>query len=74
MTDSTPYAPAVRAVCQQFDALAASVLISLPEASAVSRRSRSSLYRAFASGELPRVKVGSSTRIRVGDLRRLIGV
>jgi hypothetical protein len=61
------------AVCQHFDTLSPSVLVSLADAGAVSGRSRASLYRHFKAGELTLVKVGNSTRVRVGDLRRLIG-
>ena len=36
-------------------------------------RSRASIYRHIASGELTAVKVGHSTRLRVGELRKLAG-
>lgn len=72
MNPQAQWAKAAAAVCQ-FDTLSPSVLVTLAEASAVSGRSRASLYRHFKAGELTLVKVGSSTRIRVGELRRLIG-
>lgn len=70
---STTTAAAPAAV-QQFDTLADSVVVSLTDASAVSGRSRASLYRHFKAGELTLVKIGHSTRVRVGELRKLIGV
>lgn len=63
-TDSALYSPDARAVCRNFDELADSVLVTIPEASAVPKRSRSSLYLAFGNGTLPRIKVG--------DLRKVI--
>lgn len=48
-------------------------LVSLNTASELLDRSRVSLYRDARDGKLTLVKVGRSTRIRVGDLRRLIG-
>jgi hypothetical protein len=61
------------AAVQQFDTYSDSVLIDISEASTIARRSRASIYRHFKAGELELVKVGNSTRIRVGGLRRLIG-
>lgn len=50
-----------------------SALLTLAEVSAIMRRSRVSLYRDHRAGRLPFIKIASSTRVRVGDLRRLIG-
>ncbi len=72
MNTTAQWAQAAAAVCQ-FDTLSPSVLVTLADASVVSGRSRASLYRHFKAGELTLVKVGNSTRIRVGELRRLIG-
>lgn len=58
---------------QQFDSCPDSMLIDIPVACTLASRSRASIYRHFNSGDLTPVKVGNSTRIRVGDLRRLIG-
>lgn len=58
---------------KQFDEAPDSMLVDIPTASTLSNRSRASIYRHFKAGELALVKVGHSTRIRVGDLRRLIG-
>jgi predicted DNA-binding transcriptional regulator AlpA len=66
---NTSITPAV----QQFDTLSPSILLSIAEASAVSGRSRASIYRHFKAGELSQIKIGNSTRVRVGELRRLIG-
>lgn len=68
---TTATAPA--AVCM-FDSLSPSVLITLADASAISGRSKASIYRHIKSGELALVKVGHSSRIRVSELRKLIGV
>ncbi len=59
---------------QQFDVLSPSVLLTLADASAISGRSKASLYRHFKAGELALVKIGHSSRVRVGELRLLIGV
>lgn len=58
---------------QRFDELPNSALISISDSGAIAGRSRASIYRHFRAGELTLVKVGDSTRIRVGELRRLIG-
>lgn len=70
--DTTKGETTSTAVRQQFDSLSPSILLSIAEASAVSRRSRASIYRHFKAGELTLVKVGNSTRVRVSELRRLI--
>ena len=62
------------AAVQQFDTYAASVLLDINDACTVAGRSRASIYRHFKAGDLTAVKVGNSTRIRVGELRKLIGV
>lgn len=59
---------------QHFDTYAHSVLVDVNDACVVARRSRASIYRHFKAGDLTMIKVGSSTRVRVGELRRLIGV
>lgn len=58
---------------EQFDNMPDTALVSLATASAVASRSRASLYRDHEAGRLPFKKVGSSTRIKVADLRRFIG-
>lgn len=59
---------------EQFDISPETALVSLTAAGAIASRSRASLYRDNKDGRLPFVKVGGSTRIRVSDLRRLIGL
>ena len=59
---------------QQFDRLPDSALIAINPACAVVGRSRASLYRHMEAGELTKIKVGNSTRIRVGELRQLMRV
>lgn len=58
---------------KDFDISPDSALIDIPTAGRIADRSRASVYRHHHAGELPFVKVGKSTRIRVGDLRKLIG-
>ena len=60
-------------IIESLDTLPASQLVTLAEAGFIARRSRASLYRDHHAGVLPFVKVGNSTRVRVGDLRKLIG-
>ena len=59
---------------RQFDEAPDSMLLDLPTAGVIACRGRASLYRDFKAGRLTLVKVGNSTRIRVGELRRLIGL
>lgn len=58
---------------QQFDNCPETMLVDIPIACIITSRSRASIYRHFTAGELTPIKVGSSTRIKVGELRRLIG-
>ena len=58
---------------QDFDAAPDSALLTLAQAGKIAQRSRASLYRDGASGKISFVKVGGSTRVRVGDLREMIG-
>jgi len=58
---------------RQFDQAADSMLVDISTACTIATRSRASIYRHFHAGELTPVKVGNSTRIKVGELRRLIG-
>ena len=58
---------------RDFDSAPDSLLLSIGDSSVLSGRSRASIYRHFDKGELTPVKVGHSTRIRAGELRRLIG-
>lgn len=57
----------------QFDDAPDSMLVDLPTAGVIACRARASFYRDFKAGRLTPVKVGNSTRIKVGELRRLIG-
>ena len=58
---------------RQFDTAPDAMLLDIPTACAIAGRSRASIYRHFHAGDLKPVKVGCSTRIKVGELRRLIG-
>lgn len=57
-----------------FDLLADTSLVTIQTASLVSSRSRNSIYRHFKAGDLTPIKIGHSTRIRVSELRVLMGV
>lgn len=57
---------------RDFDSAPDSMMLDISTASKISSRSRSSLYRDAKTGHLRMIKVGSSTRIRVADLRSLI--
>lgn len=59
-------------VFRHFDDAPNSMLIDIGTAATISRRSRASIYRHIKAGDLELVKVGSSSRIRIGDLRQLI--
>lgn len=61
------------AAVQCFDHAPDSQLIDINSAGAIAGRSRASIYRHFKAGELTPIKIGNSTRIKVGELRRLIG-
>jgi len=57
----------------QFDDLPDTALISITNAGIVAGRSRCSIYRHVKAGELTIVRVGKSSRLIVGQVRRLIG-
>lgn len=58
---------------EQFDTAPDAMLVDITTACVIACRARASFYRDFKSGRLTQIKVGNSTRIRVGDLRKLIG-
>lgn len=61
-------------VVNEFDQHPNSALVDIPTACLVLNRSRQSIYRHFQAGELTKIKVGGSTKIKVGELRNLMGV
>jgi hypothetical protein len=65
-------AGAVENALKRFPAMPDDALIDIPTGIALSNRSRASIYRHFKDGDLTLVKVGNSTRIKVGEMRRLI--
>ena len=65
-----PVHPAVT----NFDKLPDSALLQISDVCTLIGRSRSSVYRHVWAGELDFVKVGQGNRVRVGDLRRLMGI
>lgn len=58
---------------ESFDSLPDSALLTLKDASQICQRSRASLYRDSKTGALRLLKVGCTTRVRAGELRRFIG-
>jgi len=61
-------------VVSQFDALPDSALLTIKNAGLILSRSVCSIHRHFIAGDLTRVKIGGSTRVRVSELRALIGL
>lgn len=57
---------------REFDSLPGSALVGIGTIIIVSGRSRASVNRDFASGKLRRIKIGSSTRAKVSEVRALI--
>ena len=57
----------------QFDSFPDSALVSLNTAGAILDRSRPSLYRDIKASRLTLIKIGNSSRLRVGELRVLMG-
>ena len=58
---------------KHFDSSPDGALTSLSTAGIVLDRSRASLYRDIKAGRLTLIKIGNSSRIRVGELRKLMG-
>ena len=56
-------------VVLNFDTMPETACLSVKHAVIITGRSRASIYRDHDAGLLPFVKLGKSTRIRVGDLR-----
>jgi len=48
------------------------ISVTIPQACELTGLGRSTIYRLFDDGKLKRLKVGSRTLIRVGDLERYI--
>ena len=55
-----------------FDKMPDTACVTVNEVVQISHRSRASLYRDHDAGLLPFMKLGKSTRIRVGDLRKYL--
>lgn len=56
-----------------FDQLPSESLVDVLTVAFVLGTSLPSVYRMFSSGKLTKIKLGTSTRIRVGELRQLMG-
>lgn len=57
-----------------FHELHDTALVDIPCGMFIIGQCRASIYRAFDDGTLTRIKVGGSTRIRVSELRTMIGL
>jgi hypothetical protein len=57
----------------QFDSLPTGGLVSISTACAVLDKSAPSIYRMFSAGTLTKIKVGGSSKVRVAEIRKLIG-
>jgi len=55
-----------------FDLLPDSANVGIKDASIVAGRAKPTLYRDAAKGLIQFIKIGHSTRIRVGELRRYL--
>ena len=66
--------PAVSSAAKNFPLLPDVALVGLVEYRALTSRSKSSFYRAIDEGKLTVIKLGRSTRVRVGELRALMGI
>jgi excisionase family DNA binding protein len=64
----------VRAALRQFDDMPDAALLELAVARALLGISRPTLYRRAQAGELTITKVGAASRVRVADVRRLLGL
>ena len=65
---------AISLASQNFDRLPDDALVGLPEYKQLTQRGRSSFYRDIEKGHLDLVRIGRSIRVRVGSLRRLMGI
>lgn len=59
---------------ENFDSLPDTAVVDIRAAAQITGRSRNSIYRHFQAGDLTPVKIGYSTRVRVSELRRLLGL
>jgi hypothetical protein len=65
--------PKISTRAAQFDQLPGSAALSLNDASTLADRSRPSLYRDIKAGRLKAFKIGFTTRVTAGELRRYLG-
>ena len=52
----------------------APALLTIPEAAEYLRVTPQTIYRLISQGELPRFKVGRSTRLRASDVYGMVGI
>ncbi len=67
-----PAAAAIPTAVSQFDAFPDSALISITTHCTITDSSRAKAYRMNRAGLLPFIKVGNSTRIKVGVTRAIL--
>lgn len=72
-TQAVPQAARLSSAVRNFDHFPDAALASINDVVALTGRSRASIYRDHDAGLLPFLKIGKSTRIKVGDLRRYMG-
>lgn len=58
---------------EAFDKAPDSALVDIHTACDITDSSRATIYRLHHAGKLPFHKIGKLTRIKVGNLRKLIG-
>ncbi len=72
-TRDTPIKPvAISKAVSQFDSFPSSALVSIRTYCAVVDRSHASAYRDIKAGRLTIIKIGNSSRLNVGQIRKLI--
>lgn len=57
-----------------FDTAANDALVTINQACNLTALSTPTIYRRIKAGDLRLVKIGKCSRIRIGDLRKLIGL
>jgi hypothetical protein len=72
ITKTVSYSATLPPAVLHFDSMPATACVTINEGVQISHRSRASLYRDHDAGLLPFAKLGKSTRIRVGDLRKYL--
>ena len=72
ITKAESHAATLPPAVLHFDSMPATACVTINEVATITSRSRASIYRDHDAGLLPFLKLGKSTRIRVGDLRKYL--